>query len=153
MAKNKKINHKLLIKIELLIIAVCFVIGALQFIKLPPSIKEAIALATTIKPETFTELYFENHASLPKQITLYKEASFNFTIHNFEGKNIVYFYETEIVNGDKISKLNHGEIFLTSNESKTIREKFTLTKTFTKIMVRVKVINNNQEIHFWVEQK
>lgn len=124
-----------------------------QFINIPPSLKEAIALATTRKPETFTELYFEDHVSLPKTITLYKETSFKFTIHNLENKDNVYLYEITMINGGEIKLMNRGEIFLKNNESKTIEEKFTITKPFTRFMVRVNIVNNNQEIHFWVEQK
>ncbi len=60
--KNKKINCKPIIRIELLLLAVCFiVVGFFQLVKYVPSVKEALILATTVKPETSTELYFENH--------------------------------------------------------------------------------------------
>jgi hypothetical protein len=41
-----------------------------------PSVKEALILATTVKPETFTELYFEDYLSLPNKVTLFKENNF-----------------------------------------------------------------------------
>jgi hypothetical protein len=53
---------------------VCFiVVGFFQLVKYVPSVEEALILATTVKPETFTELYFEDHLSLPNQVTLFKE--------------------------------------------------------------------------------
>ena len=67
--KNKKINYKPIISIGLLLLAVCFiVVGFFQLLKYVPSVKEALILAATVKPETFTELYFENHLFLaPRQ--------------------------------------------------------------------------------------
>ena len=90
-----------------------------------PSVKEALILATTVKPETFTELYFENHLSLPKEVTLFKEYNFKFTIHNLENKDMEYPYEVYInVNGEKqiidkisvsIKKMNIKQLRKTSH--------------------------------------
>ncbi len=64
-------------RIGLLLLAVCFiVVGFFQLVKYVPSVKEALILATTVKPETFTELYFEDHLSLPNKVTLFKENNF-----------------------------------------------------------------------------
>lgn len=43
-------------------------------------------------PERFTELYFNNHLSLPKQTVAGQSASFSFTIHNVEGITTTYPY-------------------------------------------------------------
>ena len=51
MVKNEKINYKLIIRIGLLLLAVCFiVVGFFQLVKYVPSVKEALILATTVKP-------------------------------------------------------------------------------------------------------
>ena len=64
-------------RIGLLLLSVCFiVIGFFPLVKYVPSVKEALILATTVKPETFTELYFENHLFLPNKVTLFKENNF-----------------------------------------------------------------------------
>ena len=77
MVKNKKINYKPIIRIGLLLLAVCFiVVGFFQLVKYVPSVKEALILATTMKPETLTELYFEDHLSFPNKVTLFKENNF-----------------------------------------------------------------------------
>jgi len=121
MFKNKKINHKLLIKIELLILAVCFVVGVFQFVDLPPSIKEAIALATTHKPETFTELYFENHIDLPKTINRWQQYSFTFTIHNLEYKDMDYRYVVYLERDNEKTTLSLTNNNLGENVFKKIR--------------------------------
>ena len=77
MVKHKKINYKPIIRIGLLLLAMCFiVVGFFQLVKYMPSAKEALILATTVKPETFTELYFEDHLSLSDKVTLFKENNF-----------------------------------------------------------------------------
>ena len=52
------------------------VVGFFQLVKYVPSAKEALFFATTVKPETFTELYFEDHLSLPNKVILFKENDF-----------------------------------------------------------------------------
>ncbi len=91
MADNKKTNKKLILRILLsLIIIASLVAGIFLLINYVPPVKEAFILATTKKPETFTELYFEDHLSLPKEIILFKENNFKFTIHNLENKDMDY---------------------------------------------------------------
>jgi len=63
-------------RIGLLLLAVCFIVVGFQLVKYVPSVKEALILATTVKPETFTKLYFEDHLSLPNKVTLFKENNF-----------------------------------------------------------------------------
>jgi hypothetical protein len=77
MVKNNKLNYKLIMRIGLLLLSVCFiVVGFFQLVKYVPSVEEALILATTVKPETFTELYFEDHLSLPKKVALFKKNNF-----------------------------------------------------------------------------
>jgi len=92
------------------------VIGFFLLIECVPSVKEALILATTVKPETFTELYFEDHLFLPSKITLFKENNFKFTIHNLENKDIEYPYEVYIeVNGEK-QMFDKSSVLIKNNE-------------------------------------
>jgi hypothetical protein len=146
-------NYKLIIKIGLLLLAVCFIIGIYQFVNHVPRVKEAVVLATTVKPETFTELYFEDHLSLPSKITYNRENKFKFTIHNLENKDMNYPYEVYIdVNGGK-QVIDKKSIFIKNNESKTIDEDFTLVLTIERVEVTVNLINKNQQIDFWMEKQ
>jgi hypothetical protein len=90
MVENKKINYKPIMKIRLLLLVVWFNVIGFLVVECVPSVKEALILATTVKPETFTELYFEDHLSLPNKVTLFKEDNFKFTIHNLENKDMIY---------------------------------------------------------------
>lgn len=149
--KNKKINYKLIVKAELLILAVLFVIGIYQIYKYVPGVKEAVALATTVKPETFTELYFENHLLLPSKIIYYKENDFKFTIHNLENKDMEYPYEVYIdVNGEK-QVIDEASVIVKSGEYKTIDENYEITLPTIRVKVIINLINKNQQIDFWME--
>jgi len=117
------------------------------------SIKNAVALATTVKPEKFTELYFEDYSNLPKKIKLGEEQSFKFTIHNLENKDINYSYEVYIdVNGEK-QIIGTNSIFIKNKEFKTIVEDFTLTPPTAKVEVIVNLINKDQQIDFWMGEQ
>ena len=102
MVKNNETYYNLIMKIRLLVLVVWFIVIGFIIVECVPSVKEALILATTVKPETFTELYFEDHLSLPNKVTLFKENNFKFTIHNLENKDMEYPYEVYIdVNGEK----------------------------------------------------
>jgi hypothetical protein len=151
MVKNKKINSKLIIRIVIPILVVCIIAaGIFLLVIYVPSVKEALILATTVKPETFTELYFENHLSLPKEITLFEENNFKFTIHNLENKDMEYPYEVYIdVNGEKQS-IDKSSVSIKNNEFKTITENFTITTPIKRAEVVVNLTSKNQQIDFWM---
>ena len=153
MVKTNKINYRLIIKIGLLILAVCFVVGMFLFFDSVPAIKEALIFGFTVKPETFTELYFEDHLSLPSKIIYLQENKFNFTIHNLENKDMEYLYEVYIdVNGEK-QVIDKNFVVIKKNEYKTISEYFTITLPTARARIIVNLININQQVDFWLENK
>lgn len=130
----------------------CFIVGILLLSK-NVSVKEALILATSVKPETFTELYFEDHLSLPNKVTLSKKNSFKFTIHNLENKDMEYPYEVYIdMNGEK-KIIDTNSIFIKNTEYKTIPVDFTITTRIQRAKVVVNLINKNQKIDFLIEEE
>lgn len=152
MFKNKKTNHRLIIKIELLILAVCAIAGIVQFVKIPPKLKEVIVMATTRIPETFTELYFENHINLPKTIERRKEYSFTFTIHNLENKDMDYPYIVYLQRDDQKTIIDSGNVFVKNNEFISIEKTAGPLKNLRSKIV-VELTNKNQIISFWMEKQ
>src|SRR4030066_784123 len=114
MVKNKNIKSKV-IKVVLLITVLCLLaVGAFQFVKYN-SVKKVIILATTRELQTFTELYFENHLSLPGRITLFKENNFKFTIHNLENKDMEYPYKVYIDTDSKKKVISTDSVLIEDN--------------------------------------
>ena len=151
MVKNKKINSKLILRIGLpLFILACLVAGIILLVNYVPSVKEAFILATTKKPETFTELYFEDHLSLPKEITLFKENNFKFTIHNLENRDMLYPYEVYIEVGEERQLIDRSSVLIKNNEYKTIAQSFIITTQMQRARIVVNLIDKNQPIHFWM---
>ncbi|MBE3088677.1 MAG: hypothetical protein IMZ41_00175 [Actinobacteria bacterium] len=151
MSNNKNTSNRIIIWIGLLFIAGWIVAGIFLLVNYVPSIKKAIILATTVKPETFTELYFENHLSLPKKVTLFKENNFKFIIHNLEDKDIEYALEVFIDTGGEKYVVDKKTILIKKNEYKTITEDFIVTIPSQRAKVVVNLINKNQQIDFWIE--
>ena len=141
-------------RIRLLLFVVwVIVVGYFLLVECVPSVKEALILATTVKPETFTELYFEDHLSLPNKVTLFKENNFKFTIHNLENKDMEYPYEVYIdVNREK-QMIDKSFVLIKNNEYKTISEDFTIIIPTQRVKVVVNLINKNQQIHFWMGEE
>ncbi len=153
MVENKKINYKPIMKIRLLLFVVWFIVIGFLVVEYVPSVKEAVILATTVKPETFTELYFEDHLSLPNKVTLFEKNNFKFTIHNLENKDMVYVYEVYIdVNREK-QMIDKNSVLIKNNEYKTITKNFTITVPTQRVKVVVNLIGKNQQIHFWMPEE
>jgi uncharacterized membrane protein len=153
MVKNEKINYNLIMKIRLLVLVVWFIVIGFIVVECVPSVNEAVVLATTVKPETFTELYFEDHLSLPNKVTLFKENNFKFVIHNLESKDMEYPYEVYIdVNREK-QMIDKSSVLIKNNEYKTILEEFTITVPMQRVKVVVNLMGKNQQIHFWLAEE
>ena len=153
MVKNNETYYNLIMRIRLLLLVVWFIVVGFLLVECVPSVKEALILATTVKPETFTELYFEDHLSLPSKVTLFKENNFKFTIHNLENKDMVYIYEVYIdVNREK-QMIDKNSVLIKKNEYKTITEDFTITVPTQRVKVVVNLIGKNQQIHFWMGEE
>jgi hypothetical protein len=136
----------------LLTVVLLFTVGIFQLVKYD-SVKNAIILATTMKPQTLTELYFENHLSLPDEVTLFEKSKFEFTIHNLENKDVEYFYEVYInANGEKQIILMNSDL-IKNSEYKTISVDFIIKVPVQRYQVVVNLINENQQIFFWVGEE
>jgi hypothetical protein len=104
------------------------------------------------KPETFTELYFENHEKLPFEILPNQNYSFSFTIHNQENKNMIYPYAAYIAGPSKKIILQKGNIYLTTNQKKTITVNFSTSSELSKAKIIVNLPKKNQDIDFLINQ-
>lgn len=101
------------------------------------------------QPETFTELYFDNHQKLPSIIKDDKDYSFSFITHNLEHKTVTYNYEVTI-SSESATLLNKGTFTLKHDQTKRIREELPLYVSIPKSKIEVNLFNKNQKIHFWV---
>lgn len=112
------------------------------------------AFAENLKPlpERFTELYFEDHALLPKSASKDTVYDFRFTTHNLEyidtGYNYAVFIEPE--NGEK-QLLDKGSFTLRHDEYRTVTESFKIINPAKRLKITVELIDKKQTIHFWME--
>jgi hypothetical protein len=150
--ESNRRNHKLIIRTGLLILAAASLVGIYGLASNVPSIRNAVVRATTVKPEAFTELYFEDHNNLPKTIEKGKEYSFSFTIHNLEYKDVEYPYIVYLqIDSEKVI-LDSGKLSLRNDEYKSQEEDFgPLYNLRTQIVVELP--NENQQIDFWMEEQ
>jgi hypothetical protein len=89
--------------------------------------------------EPLTELYFENHTTLPENLSLNQPANFSFTVHNLEYQKMKYNYTVNAYDENEtlLSSLDSGNIILENNETKTIFENFSMKKHFGRMKVEV----------------
>jgi hypothetical protein len=144
-----KINYKLITKIEISILLIISVISISNFLH-RPEIQHAIAMATTVMPETFTELYFENHTTLPQKITRWQTHNFTFTTHNLEYKDASYPYEVYVERGSEKILIERGTFTLPHDAYKSITIPFGPLK-LSRSKIVINLIDKNQQIAFWME--
>jgi len=102
--------------------------------------------------ETFTELYFENHLHLPTRFSNSQSQPFSFTIHNLEGKDMIYPYEFSLRSPNKKKEvLDTRVVVIKNNEKKTITEIVPSIYEQDRSEVVVTLLNKNQQIDFWME--
>lgn len=127
--------------------------------------------------EPLTELYIENHTSLPVNVFLEKTYNFSFSVRNLEYQDVEYNYTVNAydVNNTLLFSIDSGSFVLSNNETNTINENYIFDKSF-KNFNRVKievVINKNLigtpefkrmlwwpdpnypmavDVHFWVDE-
>jgi hypothetical protein len=141
----------LIIKSATFTIGACALILWVHIALSIPVVKEAFVLATTVKPETFTELYFEDHINLPKTIQSQKKYSFVFTIHNLENTDMEYPYIVYLQTINKKIILDTNKINLKNGEFKSVKEVFGPLQTI-RMEIVVELINKKQSIDFWMEK-
>ena len=113
------------------------------------TVKETIALATTIRPETYTELYFENHTSLLRNLSATDSASFTFAIPNKEFKDMEYPYVVSLERNTGSFVIDQGVMKLKQDQVKT-HDSFVQINPGERAKVTVRLLNLNQQIHFWI---
>jgi hypothetical protein len=101
------------------------------------------------RPERFTELYFNNHTNLPKQISNGEKISFSFVIHNLEGKSWQYPYSVFFISQDgQITNIEEATVTLSDGEYKTIEETYTSALADNNGEIFVELQQPKQELHF-----
>jgi hypothetical protein len=102
--------------------------------------------------EPLTELYFNNHTSLPTELKPNETVGFSFTINNLEYKLMSYDYIISAEYNNKSVQLGESAVSLANNQSTAIPIAFSINENFTRAKIVV-TIKYNQTIHFWVNQK
>ena len=102
------------------------------------------------RPETFTELYFQNSSNLPTETVANQPISFAFTIHNVEATTTVYPYIVyfEDASGNR-TIFTSDTVTLQSNASTTINviHVFPTSNMTGEVVVDLPSLNN-QSIDF-----
>lgn len=100
-------------------------------------------------PETFTELYFENHSSLPKKSVAGTTDFFSFTIHNMEWEKKDYQYSVyfEYPSGFRVL-FTSGTVTLNHDQYKIIGASHKWYSSDLIGQVVVELIGRNQKIDF-----
>jgi hypothetical protein len=106
----------------------------------------------TPQPETFTELYIDNHTSLPKHPQIGDTIAFSFTINNLEHKTMKYPYVVSLkpVEGDPIAVAS-GSVTLDHEQLQAVKIEHTLIDVSGRSQMVVTLTDLSQSVHFWLD--
>ena len=105
-----------------------------------------------IPKEGFSEIYFDDFNEIPTSIKLNEPLKFSFIVINKEANEENYDYIVMIKYKSKQDIIDSGSFSLKNNEINIIEETILVKEDFNLAIVSVKLLNKNQEIHFWVRQ-
>lgn len=135
-------------------IIIVFLILGILLLDWPFFVNKIPTLALSKRPESYTELYFTDHLSLPKQLKLGTQYGFEFSIHNLEHKDFTYVYEVTATDEEgEIILDGRSELFLKHDEIGNVDVAFQTPESFEQIKISVNLVNKNQTIHFWGERE
>lgn len=107
----------------------------------------------TDSSEPFTELYFEDHQSLPKSVQKDETYNFQFSIVNHEGELKQYTVKSYALYDDNLMEtLGQSVVSIEDQGKTTMAEQFSVTRQFTKAKVVVE-LDSGEEIHFWIKEE
>lgn len=99
------------------------------------------------RDEQFTELYFNNPASLPSEAVRGSKIDFSFTIHNLEGADKDYTYSVYFTDATgAITSIDKNTRRVAYDGNEIIQEAYTYSGTAGRITVELPELN--QSLHF-----
>ena len=146
--KHTVIDFLFILKSAAVFVALDALILSVYWIHFSPELRNAIVMATSVKPESYTELYFENYDMLPSEIEGIRVYPFSFAIHNLEGKTMNYPYEVTVTVDGQKQFIDRSTVTLTKNETKVIDEQFSVSQQITAGKVEVILTQKHQSIDF-----
>jgi hypothetical protein len=110
--------------------------------------------------ENFTELYFEDYSSLPRDVSLNETYSFSFVVRNLENKDMNYEYKIVKAifrnKSEDVTSLKKKTFKLQDKESRTFNETITIKEKFDKAKISIHLFyddDKKEEIYFWIFER
>ena len=109
---------------------------------------QALTLATTRQPEHFTELYFSDPESLPKEVEADEPSKFTYRVTNREGRTVTYTTRVILVENGRLKVIQRTTVTLLDGQSKDVVVPFTATTSGHSLELIVELIDQDMSIHF-----
>ncbi|HLD10911.1 MAG TPA: DUF1616 domain-containing protein [Candidatus Nanoarchaeia archaeon] len=114
----------------------------------------AIVIVLNVRAtDSFTELFFEDPNNLPNTVKIGQKYGFVFNVYNLENNEKRYQYLVTFNYNNKEQELDRGSFVLKHNESMMIQNVISIEEKFKDGMVKVILLDEDQEIHFFVKQE
>jgi hypothetical protein len=132
----------------LLILAASLAVGAFVVGLSSSDFRMQVVNSTTRQPTSFTELYFTNARSLPKDLRGEGPFTFQFTIANHEGRGVDYSYLVTAADTGGITPITRGALVVESGQSTPLSVSFVPGRIDTIYLVTVQLVGRPETIRF-----
>lgn len=113
-----------------------------------PAVRQSFALASSMHPESYTELYLDNSTHLPTSAPAGKPRSFAFHISNHEGRQTTYHYLIVMVLGQQATAVSSGSLTLNDGAGLSETVSFTVPKPGLDPMIQVQLEGRPESVQF-----
>jgi hypothetical protein len=105
------------------------------------------------KEESYTELFIDDHQTLPNYLAPGRVATASFTLRNYEHKNEHYKFLITKTLGKDTETIGSGSADVAHNQTKSIEFHYGVATTEAKTRIEVLLPEKKQSIHFYVNSK
>lgn len=140
-----KFNHHPLLWVTLLAVVLIASIGFVTHYKTP--IMQTISLASTHRPEPYTELYFTG-TNLPQNVKVNTLTVVTFHITNHEAVSKTYHYSVSQSALNSVAIIAVGNVTLSDGAGVNRQITFKVLKPHTLSNLNIRLIGTDQQINF-----
>jgi uncharacterized membrane protein len=131
--------------VVLYVIFVVSIAGATAYISAHHSAKDAIRLAATHQPETFTELYFLNPSKLPAFAAPGKQQTIRFHIQNDSPENKTYTYQI-VASGTQGTSTSSTRVAVSAGQGVTVPYHFTIPSASEQLTITISLEGTQEQL-------
>jgi hypothetical protein len=129
--------------------AIFIALAGILAIVFPTQFKHQFAISVTRQPTPYTQLFFANSTTLPRELSLNRPNDVKFTVVNNEGRAATYHYTVTMAVGNQAKIAGQGSFALGDNQSITQTAVIKPSSRRSQYLVKITLDGTGSFIQFY----